>query len=163
MKKVGIPMKKAMLYGSMVMSVVYALALAVVITFQDVFRPVYGASGLPFVLPVSDIVRETIVILAVLCMAVFLLKFSENGNIRGEIPVIVINILWLTCGSWVTAVMNVMDNMRYAAAGAEMMASYAMMRLIMGNCRPFLVFAQLLLILYAGISLGRKTYEKDIQ
>lgn len=33
MKKVGISMKKAMLYGSMVMSVVYALALAVVIRF----------------------------------------------------------------------------------------------------------------------------------
>ncbi len=156
-------MKKAMLYGSIVMTVIYAVALFIVIAFQKMFQSAYGGSeSLPFVLPMTDIVIKGIGILVVLGMAVLLLKFSERGEVQGEIPVIVINILWLTCGNWVAMVINMMNNMRYARlSGADTLASYSVLHMLMNSCGPLLIFAQLLLLLYAGISLGRKEYEKS--
>lgn len=147
---------KKILYGSIVMSIIYALVLVGTVVFQKGIRSVSANGDLPFVLPMSALLPEIMILLIVLAMALFLLNFSERDNRRGEIPVIVINILWLTCGSWITAYINVMENIRYGTAGTEMLASYSILYAAMGKCRPFLVFAQLLLILYAGISLGEK-------
>ncbi len=152
-------MKKAMLYISLIMSVIYAVAVGLVIALQE---PIRNAQGIlaeaPFMLPVPGLFVCIVMLAAVIVFAVLLLRADDN-NMRAhmETAAVVVFSVLIVLMPWIFALVSVMQVRYYSyTAGAMGVAAYGVLQQGIATCNPFLVFAMLLQIIYAGISLGKK-------
>ena len=136
-------MKKAMLYISIVMSVIYAAAVCLVIVFQKAIggSMIGGMSGeIPFVVP---------------GFSLFICADDER-TVMETAALIVFSVL-IVLMPWITGLGNILQSNYYARIiGVNGLAAYNIVAQGIAACNPLLIFSMLLQVIYGGISLGGK-------
>lgn len=150
-------MKKIMLYISLAASVLYILAVAMVVSAQDSIKVQYGVEmETPFMIPAEDLIISGVLAAITIVLAILFIRIGNTSRATIEIVTLIVLVVILVGTPFLENIAVVMCNMRYAMQGTAQLATYSVIRSAMGWCRPILTFAQLLLIIFAGISLGRK-------
>lgn len=150
-------MKKIMLYISLAMSVLYILAVVMVVMAQDSIKVQYGIQfETPFTIPTEDLIVSCVFAAITIVFAILLMRAENAMKTTVEISALIVLVVVFVGAPFLENIAVVMHNIHYASRGTEQLAAYSVVRSAMGWCRPILIFAQVLLITYAGISLGRK-------
>ncbi len=149
-------MKKIMLYISLAMSVLYILAVGITVAAQDSIKVQYGIQmETPFIIPVEDLITSGVLTAITIVFAVLLMRVGNAPRATIEMVTLIVLVVVLVGTPFLENIAAVVQNMRYAAQGTAQLATYSVIRSSMGWCKPILTFAQLLLIIFAAISLGR--------
>lgn len=154
-------MKRAMLYISLIMSVVYAVAVGFVIALQGPIRKaqgfIYDYEEAPFMLPVPVLFICIVMIAAAIVFAVLLLRADYNMRVHMETAAVIVFSVLIVLMPWIFNLVMVMQVRYYSyTVGAMGVAAYSVLQQGIAACNPLLVFAMLLQVIYAGISLGKK-------
>lgn len=160
-KKGESEMKKAMLYISIIMSVVYAVAVGFVIALQGSVRKaqgfIYDYEEAPFMLPVPVLFICIVMIAAVIVFAVLLLRANDNMRVHMETAAVIVLSVLIVLMPWIFHLAMVIQVWYYSyTVGAMGVVAYNMLQRGIAACNPLLVFAMLLQVIYTGISLGKK-------
>lgn len=154
-------MKKAMLYISLIMSAIYAVAVSLVIALQAPIRNAqgfYAEAEAPFIIPVPGLFVCIVMLAAVIVFDVLLLREDDN-NMRAhmETTVVAMFSVLIVLMPWIFGLVSVIQVRYYSyTVGAMGVAAYGVLQQGIAACNPVLVFAMLLQVIYAGISLGKK-------
>lgn len=152
-------MKKVMLYLSLVMSVIYAVAVVLMIVLQDAVRKASGwnVEETTFLLPVTDIVVCIVTLVITAAFSIILLKKGKDVQANMETAVMILFSIFIVFLPWIGNLLFIPQwNYYVYSMGADGVAAYNVLHSSITGCSPLLVFAMLLLIIHAGISLGRK-------
>lgn len=153
-------MKKAMLYISLIMSVVYAVTVGLVIALQEPIRNaqgIYGESEVPFMIPVPNIFICIVMIAAAIVFNILLQRAVDDIRTNIETVVVIVFSVLIVLMPWIFNLAMVMQVRYYSlTAGAMEVAACSVLQQGITACNPFLVLAMLLQIIHAGISLGKK-------
>lgn len=150
-------MKKIMLYISLAASVLYILAVTIAVATQDSIKIQYGLPmETPFIVPMEDLILCAVLAIITIVLAILLMRIENVPRTTVEVVTLIILIVVLVGSPFLENIAAVIWNAHYAAQGTAQLAAYSVIRSSMGWCKPILIFSQLLLITFAGISLGRK-------
>lgn len=153
-------MKKAMLYISLIMSAVYAVAVCLVVALQETIRSAAGMSEemeMDFLIPVWDLFICLIVLVAAIAFGVLLLRAAERMQMNVETAAVIVLSILIVLMPWIFGLGYVVQFRYYGySIGAYGAAAYSLIHQGITGCNPLLVFAMLLQIIHAGISLGKK-------
>ena len=152
-------MKKVMLYLSLAMSVIYVVAVALMIVMQDVVRKASGwnVEETIFLLPVTDIAICIVTLVITAAFSILLLKRGQDVQANIETAVIILFSIFIVFLPWIGNLLFIPQYNYYVySMGSDGVAAYSVLHSSITGCGPFLVFAMLLLIIHAGISLGRR-------
>ena len=151
-------MKKAMLYISLIMSVIYAVAVGLVIALQEPLRNRQGIQAeVPFIIPVPGLFVCVVMIAAAVVFDILLLRAVDDMRTHIETAAVVVFSVLIVIMPWIFNLVMAIQMYFYAySVGAVGVAAYNLLQLGMAACNPVLIFAMLLQVIYAGISLGKK-------
>lgn len=153
-------MKKPMLYLSLAISVIYALAVCLVVVFQKALIRGLGdfRAEVPFMVPMADLCSCMIMAVLAVVLNLLLLRAADDMRTNMEMAALVVFSVLIIFMPWISNLGQAIQFRYYAYLfSAEAAAAYSLIHIgIVAGCNPFLVFAMLLQIIYAGISLGRK-------
>ncbi|MBP3421699.1 MAG: hypothetical protein J6K37_05465 [Lachnospiraceae bacterium] len=152
-------MKKIMLYSSIVMSVFYFVIVSLIIVGQEGIVPILNpyaeetipmsAFGVEFILTV---IRTVLVVL----FAILLLQKAQSASAKVETIALILFTIMIVFSPWINNLGMIFVQTQMAMQSTDLLASYALMTNLIGGAGVVLSFAQILLLIYAGISLGRK-------
>lgn len=151
-------MKKAMLYISLIMSGIYAVAVCFVIALQELLRNAQGfKEQVPFIIPVPSVFLTIIMVMMVVVFDILLLRSADDMRTHIETAAVVVLSVFMVFMPWIFNLGMIIQVRYYAySIGAMGVAAYNLLHQGITACNPILVFSMLLQIVYAGISLGRK-------
>lgn len=153
-------MKKAMLYISLIMSVIYAVAVILVIALQESIMNAWGISGeseVPFMIPVTNLFICIVMIAATIVFNILLQRAVDDIRTNIETVVMVVFSILIVLMPWISSLTMAMQVRYYSyTAGAMAIAACSVLQQGIAGCNPILVFSMLLQIIHAGISLGKK-------
>ncbi|MBQ8189698.1 MAG: hypothetical protein IJZ44_07975 [Lachnospiraceae bacterium] len=150
-------MKRIMLYISLVASALYILLVVITVAAQDNIKMQYGLRmETPFIVPVEDLILCAVLAMITIVLAILLMRIENVPRTTIEVVTLIVLMVVLVGSPFLENIVAIIWNMHYSMQGTEQLAAYSVIRSAMEWCRPILTFAQLLLITYAGISLGRK-------
>lgn len=158
-------MKKTVLYISMVMICIYAIAIGFVILGQNFIKEAMGITDISgvFILPAGELLIYLIGTLITILFNILLQKTMEKIQTSMENAVIIISTIWLIICPWILEVLRVFQSMRYSVLGGDSaVADYAVVHNALANCTSILSCAMILLIIFAAISVGSKNERKKI-
>ena len=150
-------MKRIMLYISLVASALYILLVVITVAAQDNIKMQYGLlMETPFIVPVEDLALCAVLAMITIVLAILLMRIENVPRTTIEVVTLIVLMVVLVGSPFLENIVAVIWNMHYSMQGTEQLAAYSVIRSSMGWCKPILMFSQLLLITFAGISLGRK-------
>ncbi len=153
-------MKKAMLYISIVMSVIYAAAVCLVIVFQKAIggSMIGGMSGeIPFVVPGFSLFICAVTVIVSIVFNVLLQRTADDERTVMETAALIVFSLLIVLMPWITGLGNILQSNYYARIiGVNGLAAYNIVAQGIAACNPLLIFSMLLQVIYGGISLGGK-------
>ncbi len=153
-------MKKAMLYISLIMSVIYAVAVGLVIVLQEPIRNAQGIfweSEVPFMIPVPNLFICIVMIAAAIVFDILLQRAVDDIRANIETVAVVVFSILIVLMPWISNLTMAMQVRYYSyTAGAMEVAACSILQQGIAACNPILAFSMLLQIIHAGISLGRK-------
>lgn len=153
-------MKKAMLYISIVMSVIYAAAVCLVIVFQKAIggSMIRGMSGeIPFVVPGFSLFICAVTVIVSIVFNVLLQRTADDERTVMETAALIVFSVLIVLMPWITGLGNILQSNYYARiVGTNGLAAYNIVAQGIAACNPLLIFSMLLQVIYGGISLGGK-------
>lgn len=153
-------MKKPILYISLAMSAIYAVAVCLCVVFQKALISGLGGfrAEVDFMIPVADLCSCVIMVVLAVALNLLLLRAADDMRMNMEMAALIVFSILIIFMPWIFSLEQAMQFRYYAyLSGAEVAAAYSVIHMgIATGCNPLLVFSMLLQTIHAGISLGRK-------
>lgn len=156
-------MKKTLLHISMLLDFLYILLLLVIVLFQDALKPMFGITekeNMVFIFPGLFVVEGVVFAVIILVLALPFVTERVDENTSLEMIVLVICTIILAFRDQLLQITTTLERATYTIEEWDGIYNYSIVSGIAELVQPIWVVSMVLLMIYAGISMGRKQMRK---